>query len=438
MLGWNNEKKKEALRQQRAQLIATHEQAAESLQRATNKNARLQDQVFSIKHIREHAGFKSITTHGIMTAIHHLEGQMAELRTGSDQLKTLTQQLEDIRQQIGDLEQERDEGLRQRSVGDHQLRQMEKDRLELAPLLDLLTGADKDRLLQFQQLHAGLIGGDNLTLDNIGACCGQLTESAERSARQHEEIAGKEGRELDRAIHKIKNPPLEVLQRFTDWAADTRELPLDRENTEEYMEWLEKLETENLPRFKRDFERLLHDTAVIKMGVLNEELESWERKIRNSINSLNQSLSGINFNRLPDTYIQLGIRPVTDTVIKEFRGRLLNALPQSADWQQNSFEDKALHFKQNVQAFIHALDESESYRSRVLDVRNWFEFWADEKFRETNELKKDLSTNGAIIRGGKSTIDLHHPLQRYRLSIRDYQRRAEFQEPAVHCCRREL
>ena len=170
------------------------------------------------------------------------------------------------------------------------------------------------------------------------------------------------------------------------------------------MEWLDKLESENLPRFKKDFERLLHDTAVIKMGVLNEELESWERKIKNSISTLNQSLSGINFNRLPDTYIQLGIRPVPDTVIKEFRNKLLNALPQAADWQQNSFEDKALHFKKNVQAFIDSLDESESYRSRVLDVRNWFEFWADEKFRETQELKKTYRQMGQLSGGEKAQL----------------------------------
>jgi hypothetical protein len=54
----------------------------------------------------------------------------------------------------------------------------------------------------------------------------------------------------------------------------------------------------------------------------------------------------------------------------EFRHRLLNALPQAADWQQDSVEQKALHFKQNVQALIDTPDASDSYRGRVLDVRN--------------------------------------------------------------------
>ena len=402
VMGWNNEKKKEALQYRRSQLVTDLEQAGEALQRSTNKNARLQDQVFAVKHIREHGDFKSIHTGAIHLAIHHAEEQMAHLTKSSDQLKALTQQLESIREQINQKEKERDEQVKKVSLSDHHLQSMEKERLDLTPLLDLLTETDKDQLLQYQQKHSSLL--TDCTLENIGNYYLQLTEAAEKAARQYEELAGKEGRELDRSIHKIKNPPLEVLQRFTDWAADTHQLPSEREFAGEYLEWLEKLETENLPRYKKDFERLLHDTAVIKMGVLNEELESWERKIRNSILTLNQSLGGINFNRLPDTYIQLGVRPVTDSTIKEFRNKLLNALPQAADWQQNSFEDKAKHFKDNVQAFISSLDESEAYRSRVLDVRNWFEFWADEKFRETNELKKTYRQMGQLSGGEKAQL----------------------------------
>jgi uncharacterized protein YPO0396 len=95
---------------------------------------------------------------------------------------------------------------------------------------------------------------------------------------------------------------------------------------------------------------------------------------------------------------------VTDSTIKEFRHRLLNALPQAADWQQDTFEQKALHFKQNVQSLVDALDAGEAYRARVLDVRNWFEFWADEKFRETNELKKTYRQMGQLSGGEKAQL----------------------------------
>ncbi len=404
VMGWNNEKKKEALQNRRSQLLTEQEQAGEALQRATHRNSRLQEQVFAVKNIRDHTDFKSINIPAIRQAIHHVEEQAAKLKKSSDQLKTLTQQLDGIREKLAGREKEKDELVKKITLQESNLQHREKERNDLTGFVNLLTEEDKDTLLQFQQKHGPALTENTLSLNTVDPLYTQLTETAELSARQYEEAAAKEGRDLERAINKIKNPPLEVLQRFTDWAADTQPFSADREYAGEYLEWLEKLESENLPRYKKDFERLLHDTAVIKMGVLNEELESWERKIKNSISTLNQSLSGINFNRLPDTYIQLGIRPVTDTVIKEFRHKLLNALPQAADWQQNSFEDKALHFKQNVQAFIDSLDESEAYRSRVLDVRNWFEFWADEKFRETNELKKTYRQMGQLSGGEKAQL----------------------------------
>ena len=404
VMGWNNEKKREALQWRRSQVVQEIEQAEECIQRASRREKHLQEQVFDVKNIRDHGDFKSINVAALQQAIHHNEEQSAKLKKSSDQLKSLTQQLEEIRTRLRQQEKDSEEWVKKSALTESMVQSLQRERQNLDQFVQMIQDADKDLLLRFQQKYGSLAGEEQLTLENIDTLYSGLAEKTEQAVRQHEDAAAKEGRELDRAINRIKNPPLETLQRFTDWAADTQQLTVERDHVEEYIEWLQKLENENLPHYKKDFERLLHDTAVIKMGVLNEEMESWERKIKNSISTLNQSLGGINFNRLPDTYIQLGIRAVTDTVIKEFRSRLLNALPQAADWQQNSFEDKAAHFKQNVQTFIDTLDANEAYRSRVLDVRNWFDFWADEKFRETNELKKTYRQMGQLSGGEKAQL----------------------------------
>ena len=400
VMGWNNEKKREALQRERTRLITESEQAEEAKDRAHKKKDRLQQQVFAVKNITGHGAFKTIHVAAIHQAIHNAEEQAGKLEKSSDRLQALTQQLHTLRSRLAEQELQREDLQKKVVLHERELEVSEQELKQLHEFVTRLTESDKDQLLQFQQnTQTGEPG-----LTTIDGIYNTLTSSAQQAARQHEEAANKEGRELDRAIHKIKNPPLDILQRFPDWSADTQQFPAEREHAGEYLEWLDKLESENLPRYKKDFERLLHDTAVIKMGVLNEELENWERKIKNSITTLNQSLSGINFNRLPDTYIQLGIRPVLDSTVKEFRHRLLNALPQAADWQQDSFEQKALHFKQNVQSLVDALDASESYRARVLDVRNWFEFWADEKFRETHELKKTYRQMGQLSGGEKAQL----------------------------------
>jgi uncharacterized protein YPO0396 len=205
-------------------------------------------------------------------------------------------------------------------------------------------------------------------------------------------------------MNKVRNPSADILQRFPDWLGDAGSLPDDPEHAEEYREWLIRLTNDNLPRYRKDFETYINDTITYKIGGLNEEMEKWEREIRGHVQKLNTSLAGINFNRLPDTYIQLGARRVQDTAIGAFRNQLLDALPQAANWQQSSYTEKALHFRQKVQPLIGSLEENETYRARVMDVRNWFEFWADEKYKNTHELKKTYRQMGQLSGGEKAQL----------------------------------
>jgi uncharacterized protein YPO0396 len=402
VMGWNNERKREALQNRRLQLLAEIEKAQEAEQRSEVKNKRLQKQVHAVGQIAEHPRFELINTSFVQKQIRKTEEQIASLKESSDQLKELTRQVEKLVKKRIEKEDERDTLIGQIKVDETQLQGMDVQQQQLEPLLNQLTAEDKEQLLQFQQRHSAVFS--EINLDNIQTRYEQLKEQIEQMAHRIEESVNKEGRELDRSINKIKNPPMEILQKFTDWAADVQQLSNEREFAGEFIEWLDKLETDNLPRYKKDFERYLHDTMVYKMGELNEELSNWEQKIRYSIEVLNASLGAINFNRLPDTYIQLGVKSVADTTVKEFRSMLLDALPQAVNWQQSSFEEKAGHFRNKVQPLINNLDSGEAYRARVLDVRNWFEFWADERFRNTDELKKTYRQMGQLSGGEKAQL----------------------------------
>jgi uncharacterized protein YPO0396 len=130
-------------------------------------------------------------------------------------------------------------------------------------------------------------------------------------------------------------------------------------------------------------------------------------------------LKGINFNRLPDTYIQLEKQPVkAGTDQKEFQRLLLDALPQAANWANSSFEDKALHFSQKVKPLIDKLDQSEAYRNKVMDVRNWFEFWAHELYQNTGESKKAYRQMGQLVWWRETTTYLYYFVQCHCLPVR--------------------
>ncbi|MBZ4192013.1 ATP-binding protein [Niabella beijingensis] len=402
VMGWNNESKKEALIRERNKLTDELSNAAEIIERCRNRAVRLQKQFYALNRLQEHSGFAVLDVAGIQRGIHKTEEQLKALGKSNNQLQELTTQLEAITRQRRDVQQQWELAAQEKTTLQNRAAAMEQQREQLQLLLQHITETDKEALLQFQQAHALVLA--EVTLENIETVYTRFKTELENETQEVQRLLHKEETCLNRSISQIKNPSPALLQRFPDWHGDVQFLPEEAAHAEEFKEWLDKLTSENLPRYRRDFENFVNDTITYKIGGLNEEMEKWEREINNSVNKLNQSLGGINFNKLPDTYIQLGKRKVQDATVNAFRNALLDALPQAANWQQSSFEDKAQHFRQKVQPLIDSLDESETYRARVMDVRNWFEFWADEKYRNTGELKKTYRQMGQLSGGEKAQL----------------------------------
>ncbi|OQP45774.1 ATP-binding protein [Niastella populi] len=404
VMGWNNEKKKEFLIKKRNQLADQVVKARETLDKCKSKDERLQKQFYAITRIRDHKGFAELNIAGVQRDIHKLQEQINGLRKANKELDNLKAQLLDIQQKKEEAEKQRAQLLIDETRLKDRAEQYQQQQDAILPLLQHINETDKDGLLQFQQQQANLLS--NITLDNIDEIYEGLKQEKLKLHEKQKDELHREETQLNKCINRIKNPSSELKSKFSpEWDGDVQHLPEDAAYANEYIDWLAKLVHENLPKYKRDFESYINDTITYKIGGLNEEMEKWERDINNSVTRLNQSLSGINFNRLPDTYIQLGKRPVgAGTDIKEFRARLLDALPQAANWQQSSFEEKSKHFTQKVQPLIDELDKNESYRNKVMDVRNWFEFWADEKFRNTDELKKTYRQMGQLSGGEKAQL----------------------------------
>ncbi|WP_300600081.1 SbcC/MukB-like Walker B domain-containing protein [Niabella sp.] len=402
VMGWNNESKKEALIRDRNKLADELSNTAEIIERCRNRAARLQKQFYALNRLQEHSGFALLDVAGIQRNIHKTEEQLKALGKSNNQLQELTAQLEEIVRQRQEVQKNWELAAQAKTTLQNSSAAMEQQREQLQLLLQHITETDKEALLQFQQQHANILAV--VTLENMETVYAQFRTQLENETQEVQRLLHKEETHLNRSISQIKNPSPALLQRFPDWYSDVQFLPEEAEHAEEFKEWLDKLTSENLPKYRKDFENFVNDTITYKIGGLNEEMEKWEREINNSVNKLNQSLGGINFNKLPDTYIQLGKRKVQDATVNAFRNALLDALPQAANWQQSSFEDKATHFRQKVQPLIDSLDESETYRARVMDVRNWFEFWADEKYRNTGELKKTYRQMGQLSGGEKAQL----------------------------------
>lgn len=211
-------------------------------------------------------------------------------------------------------------------------------------------------------------------------------------------------REVVIKINAFKQPPEEILNKFKDWRSDVNSLPdstyLDLIG--EYQNFLIKLEKDNLPKFEKKFNDYLQETITNKVGDFRMFFENWSDSIKDNIKHLNDSLKGIDFRNKPQTYIQLVAPNKISDEVKEFRNLLNAAIPNIREVDA-SIDGRKNHFYNHIEPLITKLDKEE-WRKKVMDVRYWFSYKAEEFYKETNQKFKTYEAMGQLSGGEKAQL----------------------------------
>lgn len=168
---------------------------------------------------------------------------------------------------------------------------------------------------------------------------------------------------------------------------------------EDFRAFLDKLMTDDLPRFVDAFKDKLNRETIDQLGTLNAALLTHSRKIKERIADINVIMKGVDFN--VDRYIQMEARESPDTEIKQFKIDLRNCTSTTgnegtlADAEARFYQVKALidRFKGEV----NGPDIDRRWRNKVTDVKQWFDFAASEHSRVD-----DSQTDYYEDSGGKS------------------------------------
>ena len=206
-------------------------------------------------------------------------------------------------------------------------------------------------------------------------------------------------------INAFKQPTEEILNKFKDWRSDVNSLP-DSTNLDlisEYQAFLERLEKDNLPKFEKKFNDYLQETITNKVGDFRMFFENWSDSIKDNIKHLNDSLKAIDFKGHPQkTYIQLVAPNKISNEVKEFR-RLLDEAVPNVYQMEKTIEGREYHFNNHIHPFIEKLDK-EDWRKKVMDVRSWFNYKAEEFYKETNQKFKTYEAMGQLSGGEKAQL----------------------------------
>jgi uncharacterized protein YPO0396 len=237
----------------------------------------------------------------------------------------------------------------------------------------------------------------------------------EGSRRRFQEENAKETKELERQIQQnesevrikinaFKQPAEAITNKFKDWRSDVNALPdsTHLEFIEEYEQFLEKLQKDNLPKFEKKFNDYLQETITNKVGDFRMFFKNWEESIQDNIRHLNDSLREIDFKSNPKTYIQLVAPNKISDEVKEFRALLDKAVPNIREIDA-VIDGRKNHFINHIQPFIEKLDKEE-YRRKVMDVRYWFSYKAEEFYKETHQKFKTYEAMGQLSGGEKAQL----------------------------------
>ena len=244
----------------------------------------------------------------------------------------------------------------------------------------------------------------DINYDNSEERQKSFQSNIKQQEEEKKEEKNKIEREVSALITQFKNPSEEILQKYRDWRSDVHTLP-DAQHLHlisEYQKFYEKLKKEDLVRHEQRFNSYLHETLTNQVSSFRMFFVGWEKSIKDTIEMLNKSLKAIDFSTSPSTYIQLVNFKKANTDIAEFRKELEGAIPNIREVDA-SIDGRRNHFEQKIQPLIQHL-RNEQWRKKVMDVRNWYSYRAEEFYKETEQKRNVYESMGQLSGGEKAQL----------------------------------
>lgn len=326
--------------------------------------------------------------------------QKTELEKTNNRVQTLQKQLKEVQENLNILTQTQiPEKLQQIFNQKNRIEHVNSDILDANKIVQLTGIVDTS---EFDRQYPELEKVDYADLNTSQAAfqkylTGKIAE-LERNKRVNED-------EVKLKINDFKTPSENITNKFKDWRSEVSRLPdsTHLEFISEYQKLLKQLVNDNLPKFEKKFNEYLQETITNKVGDFRMFFENWSDSIKENIRLLNDSLKGIDFKDKDfKTYIQIVAPNRISDEVKEFRNLLNKAIPNIREIDA-TIDGRKNHFYNNIEPFITKLDK-EDWRKRVMEVRSWFSYKAEEFYKETNAKFKTYENMGQLSGGEKAQL----------------------------------
>lgn len=401
VLGWDNKEKIASIRAIVKDLQSQQTQNKEVIRKIKAEIYAIEKRKLCFHDIFEkYTKYEEINWEEAARFIQEKEAKKKDLEATNNKVKALEEQLKDVQQALGTLE---DETIKDKDKEIYKIEQVclveaNKRLLDNKPILDRLGNVD---VTNFEESNKTWLDVTFETIDSKKTVL--LSDIRQKEDMAKSEKSRIEGESAD-LIRKFKNPSEDITQKFKDWRSDVHTLPEASSINliSEYQKFYNRLVKEDLVRHEKKFDEYLQETVTNKVSDFRMFFNNWEKSIRETIDMLNKSLYGIDFNTFPVTYIQLVNTKRINTDIVDFRKELDNAIPNIRETNA-TIDGKRVHFEQKIQPLMEHL-KNEQWRRKVMDVRGWFSYKAEEFYKETGQKFKTYESMGQLSGGEKAQL----------------------------------
>jgi uncharacterized protein YPO0396 len=375
VLGWSNERKLEALIWQATSLadqISAVREEQEAYEKARDAAIERGQVLAGLDQTRE---FTEIDWQAVVNRTEELKAERRQLEAASAELARLSRELETVRRQIGTAEEAH--GAAQQRLGsvDSEIARAERIRGEASATL--AEPACELARIHFEPIGSLLAQGTNVPPSTPEAC-----DKAENAAG--EQISTLIERRTTRRT-ALGNKAVSLMGEFRSaYPVETGELDAAVEAADGYRELHQRLTDDDLPRFQHQFKTYLNQNTIRDIAGFQSQLNKQAEVIRQRIDTINQSLVGVDYN--PGRYIKLVAEPSPHVDIRDFRSdlRACTEGAVSAETSDQYSEQKFLQVSRIIERLRGREGQTDADRKWtrfVTDVRNWFIFTASERYR---------------------------------------------------------
>ena len=400
VLGWENKEKIRLLQQELLQLQEQDATLAREIDRIRQEAAEGEARCALHRRLVDlFPDFKKIDWQSFVGEIQRKQEEKEALEKGNDHLHTLQTQLENVHEEQHRLSvTDIPEHTRKMIHAEYRIEQLQREIDENQRVISSIRSL---LFTDFEKNYAYLC---ELSYDQLKQERGKFQAKNERERKKLEtEKRGYED-EAKVKITAFKHPDEDILTRFKDWRADVDTLPdaTHIELIDAYRQMLERLEKENLPKYEKQFDGYLQKTLTDKVGEFRMFFINWMHTIKSNIDMLNDSLKAIDYRMRPVTYIQLTALTQISEEASEFRRLMDEAVPNVQKINATS-DGRRIHFYEHVEPFMSRLADEE-WRAKVMDVRFWFTYKAEEFNRQSGHKETTYENMGHLSGGEKAQL----------------------------------